>query len=354
MTSRQTNLLILAFLIIVGAATRLFHLGDYTYHVDEQFTIELVVKPLLDVLIFGLSKDCNPPLFYVIDWFSVHLLGFTPFAERLPAMIFGTLCIPATYLLGKELRDEHLGLMAAAVITFLGSMWYYSQFGRAYTMMIFLFTLAMIFYIRLLRGDTSRSNWLWYGSLATLCVWSHLYTLIPLGFMGLYLFWLYGWESVKKPLLAYLPSVGLAGTFYAIKSERSNIMQNWMGMTPVQVIEFTPLEYFSFSMGLFIPMIGISAWQNRQDKVVLPFLGIWLATFIALVIISMITPVFVRYTLMMVPMLVVIALDPLNKLIHDESQLKAQRAFAFVMLFAVFLIITGYQFWSGVYEGRNI
>lgn len=354
MQARNRNLIILIFLMFFGLTIRLYHLGLYTYHVDEKFTIDLVVKPFLDVLVFGLTQDCNPPLFYLIDWVSVHALGFTAFAERLPAVVFGVLAIPATFLLGKELKDETLGIISTFIVTTLGSMWYYSQFGRAYTMVLFLFTLALVYYIRLIRGDTSRRNWLIYGLMASLCVWSHLYALVPLGFMGLYLFYLYGWDSIRKPLLAYLPIIGLSGTFYAIHSQRGNIMQNWIGNTIPQLVEYVFLEYFTYSAALFVALIGISAWLNKKDRVVIVLLAVWGLSFLAQLAISTITPVFVRYTLLMVPMLVVIAMEPITRFIESDDSTMAQKVFVVSVFAAMYLTITAYQFTSGVFLGRQL
>lgn len=350
----RTNLFILSFLVVFGFAIRLYNLGAYPYHVDEKFTIDLVSKPFIDVLIFGLSQDCNPPLFYLVDWFFVHAFGFVAFWERFPAVIFGVLAIPATFMLGRELRDDTVGILAAAVVTTLGSMWYYSQFGRGYTMVLFLFTLALIYFIRLVRGDHERRTWLSYGILATLCVWTHLYALVPLGFMGLYLFYLYGWDSVRKPLLAYLPIAGLAGTFWAIHKERGVIMQGWMGNTPAQLLQYITLEYFAYSAAIFCGLIGISTWMNRRDKVVPLLVGIWVLSFVAQLIISMITPVFARYTMLMVPMLVVVAMEPVGRFLNHEESTPAQKAFVMVVFSAMYLIITAYQFTSGAYEGRQL
>jgi len=337
-----------------GLAIRLYNLGAYPQHTDEIFTMDLIHKPFLDVLIFGLSQDCNPPLFYIVDWVSVHLLGFTNFAQRLPAAIFGTLVIPAAYLLGKELRDETLGRISAAVITIAGTMWYYSQFGRGYTMVIFLFTLALVFYIRLLRNDTSTRTWWCYGLLASACVWTHLYALVPLGFMALYLLYLYRTQAIKPLVLTHLPIALLLGTFYAIFTFRYNIMQRWMGNTVPQLLQYFTLEYFGYAAILVIVLIGISLWLNKKDTVVPVLFGAWLLSFVSQLVISTITPVFVRYTLLMVPMLYVIALEPVNRFIQNEDSTPAQKVFVLFLFAGMFITITAYQVYSGMYVDRNL
>jgi uncharacterized membrane protein len=354
MTKQKNNIIALLFLMLFGAIIRLYNLGLYPLHVDEIFTMKLIQKPLLEVIAFGLSQDCNPPLFYIVDWFSVHLLGFTTFAQRLPAVIFGVLTIPAAYLLGKELRDETLGMMSAAVITIAGTMWYYSQFGRGYTMVVLLFTLALIYFVRLVRGNITNKTWLAYGLLASACVWTHLYALVPLGFMALYLLWLYRTDAIKPLMITHTPIAILLGTFYAIISERGNIMQGWMGNTIPQILQYFTLEYFGYSAIIVIGLIAYAIWSNKKDEVVPILFLVWLLSFIAQLIISTITPVFVRYTLLLVPMLYVIALEPLTLFVQDENQNPAQKWFVMSLFALAFVVITAYQHVSNMYVDRQL
>jgi uncharacterized membrane protein len=340
--------------MVFGLAIRLYNLDVLPQHVDEIFTMNLIHKPLLEVIAFGLSQDCNPPLFYIVDWFSVHLLGFTNFAQRLPAVIFGVLAIPAAYLLGRELRDETLGMISAEAITIAGTMWYYSQFGRGYTMVVLLFTLALVFYIRLLRNDTRTETWLGYGLLASACVWTHLYALVPLGLMALYLLYLYRTSAIKPLLPTHAPIAILLGTFYAIASERQNIMQGWMGNTVPQLLQYFTLEYFGYTAVLVIVLIGISLWLNKKDTIIPVLFSVWLLSFVAQLVISTITPVFVRYTLLMVPMLYVIALEPVNRFIQNEDSTIAQKAFVLLLFSCMFVAITAYQVYSGMYVDRQL
>lgn len=340
--------------MVFGLAIRLYNLGNLPQHVDEIFTMKLIHKPLLDVIAFGLSQDCNPPLFYIVDWFSVHLLGFTNFAQRLPAVIFGVLTIPAVYLLGKELRDETLGLVSAAVITIAGTMWYYSQFGRGYTMVVLLFTLALVYYIRLVRGDNGPESWGRYGLLASACVWTHLYALVPLGFMALYLLYLRRTSAIKPLVVTHAPIVILIGTFYAIASERQNIMQGWMGNTIPQLLQYFTLEYFGYTAVLVSVLIVVSLGLNKKDAVIPILSTVWFLSFVAQLIISTITPVFVRYTLLMVPMLYVIALEPVNRFIQNEDSTTAQKVFILLLFSSMFVAITAYQVYSGMYVDRQL
>lgn len=351
---KNQNKLILFCLIIFGAVIRFWNVGSYPFHVDETFTLNLVSKPFWDVIVFGLTQDCNPPLYYLIDWFSVRVFGLTAFGERFPAVIFGILCIPAAYLFGKELRDETLGLVSAFIITTSGTMWFYSTFGRAYSMICFLFTVLIVFYIRILRGDTSRRTCLIFAGLGTLCIWTHLYALVPFGLMTAYILYLNGIDYLKKSWLAYAPIAGLSGIFFSILFSRQNHMQNWFGYTPMQLIGWLPLEYFGFNCWLFVPLVGISAWLNRQDTIIRNLLAVWAITFLTQLAVCTFTPVFIRYSLLVLPMLMTISMEPAVRFIRNEDSTKMQKGFILFVFGAMYIGITIYQFMSGAYDGRQL
>jgi uncharacterized membrane protein len=353
MTISRNNL-ILFCLVIFGAVIRFWNFWTYPFHVDETFTLNLVSKPFLEVLAFGLSQDCNPPLYYIIDWFSVRIFGLNAFGERFPAVIFGILCIPAAYWFGKELRDDTLGFLSAAIVTTSGTMWFYSTFGRAYSMICFLFTCTLVYYVRILRGDTSRGTCLIFAGLGTVCIWTHLYALVPIGLMTMYIIHLHGADYIRKSFTAYLPVLGLSGVFYSILFSRQNHMQNWFGYTPAQLVGWLPLEYFGFNCWLFVPLIGISGWLNKQDKIIGNLLAIWAVTFLTQLAVCTFTPVFIRYSLLMVPMLLVISMEPVARFIRNEDSTKMQKGFILGVFGGMYLGITLYQFLSGAYDGRQL
>jgi hypothetical protein len=172
--------------------------------------------------------------------------------------------------------------------------------------------------------------------------------------MGMYLFYKYRWESVTKPLVTYLPVLAMAGTFYAIRTERGNIMQGWMGNTVQQLLQFTLLEYFTYSVALFMALIMLSLWMNRDDEITCVMVAVWVFSFIAQIIISEITPVFARYTLLLVPILVTVSVEPVMRFIESDDSTPAQKDFAMFVLSGMFISITAFQYFAGCFEGRQL
>jgi hypothetical protein len=83
----------------------------------------------------------------------VAILGLTELAVRLPAALLGILTIPALYFLVKEIFGKKTALVAAL---FLAISPWHIQFSRvgmsSYTLMPLLFSLALLFFIKAVKG----------------------------------------------------------------------------------------------------------------------------------------------------------------------------------------------------------
>jgi uncharacterized membrane protein len=118
--------------------------------------------------------DPHPPLYFFLVHFWFQLVGYSAFTARLISAIAGIIAIPAMYVLGKELYNRRVGLIAAAFTTFNFYNIFYSQEARGY-IFAFLFTcISFIFFIRALR-DPSWKRGLWYGIVTSFLVYTHYY-----------------------------------------------------------------------------------------------------------------------------------------------------------------------------------
>jgi uncharacterized membrane protein len=87
----------------------------------------------------------NPPLFYTFEHFML-VFGHNEFAMRFVPAVFGTLTIPLFYLIGKEFCNDTTGIIAAALLTVSSFHVYFSQIARTYTLFLFVFSLALLFF----------------------------------------------------------------------------------------------------------------------------------------------------------------------------------------------------------------
>jgi len=344
---KRTHLALL-FLVVVGFLLRMWNVGKDLMHVDEKWTLDLVQHSWGYLIQYTLTQDCNPPLFYLVDKLSVSFWGANYFGLRFPSVIFGTLLIIATFYLGKELKNETLGLMSASVVTLLGSMWYYSQFARSYMLVALLMTLTMVFFIRVVRKEWDcRYSCLGFVLGAAACVYAHLYALIPIALMLAYLLYLYRTRFLIRAgiiVALMLPLLGLGISIINGRTGDVQDAQNWMGNTIPQLLQYMPLEYFGYLCIGFFALIGYAVITQYKKNQMVCIIGlIASATFIFQLKVSLITPVFVRYSLLMVPSLCVLAMYPLAE--HTESDaMSAQKWFALVVFYAIFLGVIVYQY----------
>lgn len=115
---------LLAAAVLLGAGLRFYQLGRLPpglYH-DEAFNGQDALRILRgEYPVYFEANNGREPLFLYGMALSLAALGRTPFAVRVPAAILGTLTIPATFLMGRALLGERVGLWSAILIA--GAPW---------------------------------------------------------------------------------------------------------------------------------------------------------------------------------------------------------------------------------------
>lgn len=356
---KRSPIFYLFFITLFGAIARFWLFWKDGLHTDELWTLNLVKHDLLYVIGYTLTNDCNPPLFYVLDWLSVHLLGFTRFAERLPSVLAGIALIPAAYYLGKEYKGETLGLLSALAISTLGSMWYYSQFGRSYMLQCLLFTVFAVYYTRAVRGDFDEKNWVLITVLTVALAYTHLFAIVPLTVLWGYLIVVHYRESLKWAAVTVIGSVPLLALFKAILDQRAvprdiaATQWNWYGTTAPQLIVFAPLEFFGYLFVFWVPLVVYAAWTYRKTREITVMVCTAAISFLILLALCNTTPVFLRYILLFVPVLVTIGLFPVAEFLDSTEHTKAQKWFVMISFGIFYCAVTVFMFWSGLYAPKG-
>lgn len=175
---------ILLFLTLIGAFLRFYHLGYNSLWLDEASTYTFATLSIPGIWQATTSGEFNPPLFYWIEHLMLTIGNNETVLRFIPALA-GVLTIPLVYLAGKEFIDRNVGLIAAAICTFSPFLLYYSQEARAYSLALFFVAFALIFFFRALKSD-GMQNWLVFGVLSALALWSHFYAMVVIGALVLY------------------------------------------------------------------------------------------------------------------------------------------------------------------------
>ena len=183
---------------------------------------------------------------------------------RLVPALAGTGTIPLFYLLGREFHNRETGLVAATLLAISSFHIYYSQEARPYTVFLFFFSLALIFYLRACRTN-SGSAWILFGVFSALSCWAHLFGIVfvvPLFLLPL----LVPFFSIKTGIRDLKP-VLLAGAIWFLLSlpmllvmvgaglENADAAGTW-GYQGIAVITSTVQEEFGqYNVGIIIMCI---------------------------------------------------------------------------------------------------
>ena len=169
---KDNYLKILILLTITGLILRLWHIGNVSFWLDEALTDSFSHTSFLEIWHIGMGGD-NPPTFYWIEHIMLYF-GSSETVLRLVPALSGTCTIPVFYLLGREFHNRETGLVAAALLTVSPFHIYYSQEARSFTLFLFCFSLALLFYLRACKTN-SISNWVLFGVFSVLSCWAHLF-----------------------------------------------------------------------------------------------------------------------------------------------------------------------------------
>lgn len=179
----QRNTPILAGIIALGFAIRLFHLSHQSLWMDEFFTRYYAdVFPQQFLWNQGLRVEPTPPLYYTLVAGWMHLFGTSEAALRSLSVLASGLTIPFVFVLGRELEGPRVGLVAALLFALSPIQINFAQEARSYALLLLPVTLALLGIARLLAvADPAESNarrghaagLALYGVGTVLAIWCH-------------------------------------------------------------------------------------------------------------------------------------------------------------------------------------
>lgn len=161
----------LALILVTGLAFRLAAATVPRMNPDEGWSYYLCRNPVPQVLDY-LQADRHPPASYL--WLAgwLRVVGHDEVPMRIPFVLLGTLAVGLTFLLGKELFDERVGLCAAGLYAVACPAWEYDTWIRSYALLSPLSLLASWLYLQTLK--TGRWTWgLALGVASSLLLYSH-------------------------------------------------------------------------------------------------------------------------------------------------------------------------------------
>jgi len=218
----RSDLLIVAALVFVGLALRSPGLNAGLWYDEIATLVNFVRLPAPEII--SRFDSLNNHVFYSLcAHLSVHWLGESAWALRLPALLFGTASLPVLYILGRQITERRESLLAAVFLATSYHHVWFSQNARGYTGLALGALLASILFIRLLKTDKASPGAVAaYAATTALTNWIHMTAVfVPLAH-GLVLLTLttgrvHGarFGAARPPTLAILFAGLLTVVFYA-------------------------------------------------------------------------------------------------------------------------------------------
>lgn len=302
-------------LIIIGFVLRFINLGFNSLWLDEGATLNFAQNSLIGIWETTANGEFNPPLFYWLEHFML-IFGNSEFILRFLPALFGWLTIPIIYFIGREINGRLCGIIAAGLLTFSTFHIFYSQDARAYTTMLFFFSLAILFYLIALKSESKR-YWIYSGIFSALAFWTHFYV-----FIGILILFLHAIIVKRKTILSnihtIIPITIFGLTFIVISLPlilvtiklfliRTGNSPTW-GLSGLDVITNTIVlisgsEIYLTVIFTILAIIGITQLlfkENKRDFAYLILLSLILP-FIASMILAQKMPMNPRYLIYILP-----------------------------------------------------
>jgi len=166
----------LTIILLMAAALRFYHIDYQSLWLDEVLSMNdanpnLTFKQFYDSVLFW---ESFPHLYFLLLKYSLVIFGDTTFVARMLSAVIGIFGVYAMYLLGKEIYNKRVGLMAAALTTLNFYQLLFSQEARSYGL-FFLFTVLAFYRLSAFIKKPTYKNAIFYGIFAGLTINSHFF-----------------------------------------------------------------------------------------------------------------------------------------------------------------------------------
>jgi len=335
-------ILFLAALLIIGFFYRIYGLSNnYSFWNDEEH-VAIFARAILEsnrpVLANGYNTGFSQYLQYWFSAVSAKIFGLNELAIRLPSLIFGVLTIWAVYLLGKELFNRNVGLVAAAFTTFLKIEILWSRQARPYQALQFFLLLGIWFAYKLTKEEKFNCRYLvgfiFSGLLASLM---HGLGLVLFGFGFLLFLCNYPSWFPKKWLLA-VTFVLVAFTFWF----RSQIWPFFAHFKQTNLLFYYRVWLtHHYLLIILLALVGVflSLFLKKGKNSLI--LGLFL--FFQLLVVSFLAPQpYTRYFYIVFPFLILLAAVGLEGIIPFK---KGKNFFFFALAFLIMIFNQKFILW---------
>jgi mannosyltransferase len=205
---------------LLAAIVRFPTLAVQSYWLDEGTTVTSLALPFGRMLSHSMDVEAYPPLYFVLAWPWSKMFGLSEFGLRSLSAVLGTATVPVAYAAARRLFSVRVGLFAALLVACSPLLVWYSQEARPYELLVFLSTLSLFWFVRVL-DDACPADFIGWSVVSMLALLTHYFALFPVGFEAA---WLLVAFRRRKHALVAVACVACAGLALLplIASQRSH------------------------------------------------------------------------------------------------------------------------------------
>src|SRR5579884_1062414 len=149
--------------IVLAAFLRFWRIGAQSLWFDEYLTTVDVSHGLGRMLFTTLGHvEGTPPLYYVLEWGWVRVVGHGDAAVRSLSAVFGIATVPMAYLVARRLHQSARVARIVALLVAVSPLFvWFSQEARSYALLVFLASVSLYFCARAVEAETDTDFLLW-------------------------------------------------------------------------------------------------------------------------------------------------------------------------------------------------
>ncbi len=321
------SLVTLIAILVVGAALRIYRLGDECIWLDEVVSYPYLDLPTLGEYLEEVRSHDPPmsPLYFTLQYYWARAIGDSVTAVRSLSVVFGLASIVLVYVLGVVLYNRSAGLIAALCTAMAIPHVYHAQEIRVYALLQCLALGSMLTLVLALRQG-GRRWWIAHAVCNALILTTHLFGVLLIVAQGFYLLAAHGrrWRTWLSWGCAH--AAMLTPFLIRVNRLRGDALDQAISFIPEPSLRWLLNTYCVYYPGVDAwggrlhaigPVVGVVAvlavtgmaaiWIDRrspeksfQEKDTFLLLALWflLPPFLLFVLSYVVTPSFVeRYTL---------------------------------------------------------
>jgi len=165
--------------LLAALLVRWWGLGAKSLWFDEAYSIFVAQQPLADIPRLLTAYDTHPPLYYLLLHLWIGLFGNGEAAARSLSVLASLGVVALTFLLGRRLGGDRLGLLAASLVALSPFQVTAAQEARMYPFLT-LFALGASFALWISIEVGRQGSWIAYAVLTVLALYTHHFAFLTL------------------------------------------------------------------------------------------------------------------------------------------------------------------------------